>query len=136
MDPRLRPGATLPVLEQRLELVDLVMYAGATWDWHRWHYDAAAAAEANLRAPLVDGQMLGAFLARQALGWAGPRARIRRMSFRFAAMVFAGDTIRCEGEVRSVGSIGGALVVSLAQRILVGERAAIESATMELEVPE
>ena len=122
-----QPGEKLPPLDRRLDLVDLVMYAGATWDWYRWHYDATAAAAAKLPAPLVDGQMLGALLARQALTWAGPRARIQRMRFRFKSMVFAGDTIHCESS--------DGLVVSLAQRVLVGERIAIESATMELRTP-
>jgi acyl dehydratase len=129
------PGEKLPALEQRLDLVDLVMYAGATWDWYRWHYDATAAAAARLPAPLVDGQMLGALLARHALTWAGPRARIRRMQFRFKSMVFAGDTIRCESEVTSVARADDGLVVSLAQRVLVGDRVAVDSATMELRTP-
>lgn len=128
-------GEKLPSLECTLDIVDLVRYAGATWDWYRWHYDVAAAREAGLRGPLVDGQMLGALLARQALAWAGPRSRVRRMSFRYASMVFAGETVRCESEVASVKTAGAMLVVSLTQRILVGDRAAIESATMELEIP-
>jgi acyl dehydratase len=130
-----QPGEKLPILERRLDLVDLVIYGGATWDWYRWHYDAAAAAAAKLPAPLVDGQMLGALLARQALTWAGPRARIQRMQFRFKSMVFAGDTIRCESEVTSVARAADGFVVSLAQRVLVGERVAIESATLDLLTP-
>ena len=72
-EPRI--GYRLPDLERPLGIVDLVMYAAATWDWYRWHYDATAAADAHLPGPLVDGQMLGALLARHALEWAGPRAR-------------------------------------------------------------
>ena len=131
-DPRV--GDRLPDLERTLGIVDLVMYAAATWDWYRWHYDAKAAAEANLPGPLVDGQMLGALLARHALEWAGPRARIRRMRFRFASMVFAGDVVRCESTVTAVTPGTTAVSVSLAQRVLVGDRAAIDDATCELEI--
>lgn len=130
-----RPGDQLPVLEQTLDLVDLVMYAAATWDWFRWHYDATVARDAGLPGPLVDGQMLGALLARQALAWAGPRARVRRMSFRFASMVFAGDTVRCESEVTRVADAGAATLVTLTQRVRVGDRVAIEGAVMDLEIP-
>lgn len=130
-----RPGDQLPVLEQKLDLVDLVMYAAATWDWFRWHYDATAARDSGLPAPLVDGQMLGALLARHALAWAGPRARLRRMSFRFASMVFAGDTVRCEGEVSRVAEAEAATVVTLTQRVRVGDRMAIDAAVMDLEIP-
>ena len=131
-DPRI--GDRLPDLERTLGIVDLVMYAGATWDWYRWHYDGAAAAEARLPGPLVDGQMLGALLARQALDWAGPRARIRRMRFRFASMVFAGDAVRCESTVTAVTRGPKAVAVSLAQRVLVSERAAIDDAALDLEI--
>ena len=131
-DPRV--GERLPDLERTLGIVDLVMYAGATWDWYRWHYDAAAAAEARLPGPLVDGQMLGALLARHALEWAGPRARVKRMRFRFASMVFAGDTVRCESTVTAATRTDDALAVSLAQRVLVGDRAAVDDATLDLEI--
>lgn len=77
----------------------MVMYAGATWDWYRLHYDRAFAGELGLDGPLVDGQMLGAFLAEQILDHFGPAARIRTMSFRFRAMVFAGDTITVAGRI-------------------------------------
>ena len=57
------------------------------------------------------------------------------MQFRFKSMVFAGDTIRCESEVTSVARADDGLVVSLAQRVLVGDRVAVDSATMELRTP-
>ena len=128
-------GDALPALERKLDLVDLVVYAAATWDWYRWHYDAAAARESGLPGPLVDGQMLGALLARQALEWAGPRARVRRMSFRFASMVFAGETVRCEGEVTKVAEAEGASVITLTQRVRAGDRIAIDGAVTDIEVP-
>jgi len=118
------------VLERTLELPDLVAYAGATWDWHRVHYDPETIARFRLPGALVDGQMLGALLAEQALDWAGPQALIRRMAFRFKSMVFAGDTVRCEGEISAVE--GGR--ITLTQRVVVGDRAAIEAATTELDL--
>jgi len=128
-------GDALPALEQKLDLVDLVVYAAATWDWYRWHYDAAAARESGLPGPLVDGQMLGALLARQALEWAGPRARVRRMSFRFASMVFAGETVRCEGEVTKVADAAGITTITLTQRVRAGDRIAIDGAVTDIEIP-
>jgi acyl dehydratase len=128
-------GEALPVLEWKLDLSNLVTYAGATWDWHRWHYDSALAAAAKLPGPIVDGQILGALLARQASAWAGPRCRIRHMKFRFKSMVFAGETVRCESEVTSAARVNDALIVSLTQQVLVGERIVIDSASLELEVP-
>jgi acyl dehydratase len=126
----MRVGERLPVMERSLQLPVLVAYAGATWDWYRVHYDPETIASLKLPGALVDGQMLGALLAEQALDWAGPRGFINRMAFRFKSMVFAGDTVRCESEVTAVDG----RLVTLAQRVLVGARVAVEPATMQLDL--
>jgi acyl dehydratase len=90
-----------PPLVKRIGLPDMVAYAGATWDWHRIHYDAEYLTSRQLPAPVVDGQMLGALLAGQILSWATPEWRLAQLSFRFAELVFAGETVRCELRVDS-----------------------------------
>jgi acyl dehydratase len=87
------------ILERTIELPDMIAYAGATWDWHRLHYDAAYLKEANLDRPVVDGQVFGAYLAVALREWFGPDAVITALSFRFRSLVFAGETIRCLGAV-------------------------------------
>jgi acyl dehydratase len=82
-----------------IDLPDMVAYGGATWDWHRLHYDTAYVASRQLPAPVVDGQMLGALLAAQAQDWAGPEWRLAGLDFRFASPVYAGETVRCELDV-------------------------------------
>jgi acyl dehydratase len=86
-----------------IELPDMVAYGGATWDWHRMHYDTVFVASRQLPAPVVDGQMLGALVAAQAQDWAGPDWRLAALDFRFAAPVFAGETVRCELDVTAEG---------------------------------
>lgn len=86
-------------LERTLDLPRMVAYAGATWDWHRLHYDSEFIARMKVPAPVVDGQMLGALLAEMLLEHFGARAFIRRLSITYKAMVFAGETVRCEGTV-------------------------------------
>jgi acyl dehydratase len=131
----LRVGQPVPVLERTLTVVHLVAYAGATWDWHRLHYDPNYAASRNLPHPVVDGQMLGALLAEALLDWLGPRAFLRRLSFRLRAMVFAGDTVRCEGEVAGIMAEAAGDVVTTSQRIRVGSRVAVEPASAEVLLP-
>jgi acyl dehydratase len=108
-------GESVPVLERTIALTDMVAYAGATWDWHRLHYDPEFAGEKGLAKPVVDGQMLGALMAEQLLDHLGPRAFISKLGLRYRSMVFAGDTVQIEGEVTSVepGSI------AVAQRVTV-----------------
>jgi acyl dehydratase len=130
-----RVGDRLPPLERRIRLVDMVAYAGATWDWHRLHYDRDHVEELGVPRPVVDGQALGAYLAEQVLDWLGPRAFLRRMGFRLAAMVLADESIRVEGEVVRVDRDADGTLIAVDQRILVGDRVAVERATTEAVVP-
>ena len=96
-------GDEVPALERTITLVDMVAYAGATWDWYRSHYDPAFVEAARLPAPIVDGQVFGALLVEQLQDWLGPRSFVRELSFTFKNLVFAGETVRCEGSVTEVG---------------------------------
>jgi acyl dehydratase len=66
--------------------------------------------------------------------WAGPRAFITRLSFKMKAMAFAGDTLVAAGEVTAVRAVPGAVVVTLAQRLMNGERLAADAVT-EVRLP-
>lgn len=118
----LQLGMQSPALERKLDLVRMIAYAGATWDWARLHYDPAYVAERKLPAPVIDGQMLGALLSEALLDWLGPRAFIRKLNFRLRAMVFAGDTVRCEGEVTALATEEAHRLVTVAQRVSVSGR--------------
>jgi acyl dehydratase len=115
-------GDAFPPLVRTITITDMVAYAGATWDWHRLHYDTEFCAERGMERPVVDGQMLGALMAEQVLDHLGPRGFLTNLGFRFRSMVFAGDTVRVEGEVTAVedGAIG------VRQRVLVEDRLVAE----------
>ena len=127
-------GDALPPLEQRFTQVDLVAYGAATWDWHRLHYDLDYARSKNLPGTLIDGQAFGAVFARVALDWAGPRAFITRLSFKMKSMAFAGDTLSAAGEVTAIRAVDGGHIVTLAQRLMNGERLASDCTT-EIRLP-
>lgn len=109
-------------LERTITQTDMVAYAGATWDWHPLHHDAAHVAGAGLPGTVVDGQVFGALMASQLQRHFGPRAFIATLSFRFKSMVFAGESVRVEASV--ISEAGGLVTVS--QRVVVGERVAVE----------
>ena len=92
-------GEPLPPLELEITMTSLVMYAGATWDFHRYHYDPAFVAAHGMHAPFMDGQMVGALLARQLMQWGGSDAFVRRLGYRLRAMVYAGERILLSGKV-------------------------------------
>ena len=87
-------GETLPPLEFDVTLTSPgVMYAGATWDFHRYHYDPEFVAKLGMPAPFMDGQMVGALMARQLMQWGGADAFVRKLSYRQRGTVYAGDRI-------------------------------------------
>jgi acyl dehydratase len=120
--------AAIAELERTITLVDMIAYAGATWDWHRLHYDPAYIAERNLPGPAVDGQVFGAYLCEQLLDHFGPSSWVRRISFQFTSMVFAGERILVRAQI--IADRGSEVDVS--QEIHVGERLCVRgTATVE-----
>ena len=127
-------GDRLPGFHRVLDQARLVMYAGATWDWHRLHYDTGYARDRKLGAPLVDGQMLGALFVEQVYRHFDPRAGIRSMKLRFRSMVYAGEQVEISGEVISVEEREDSWRVLCWQSAGVGPRTAATCAT-ELRLP-
>ena len=121
-----RPGDAMPPLERHITTATIMAYGASTWDWHRMHYDDGYAREQGLPGVVLDGQAFGAYLAMAVTGWLGPRAFVRKLSFRMRAMVRPGDTIRCVGEVTAVHREDGADIVTLSQRLMVGDRLAAD----------
>ncbi len=129
-------GQELPELRVTLTHELLAAYAGATWDFHRYHYDADFAREtAGAPDAFVDGQMLGALLARQLMAWSAPEGWVRSLALRYRSMSFPGETLVCRGRVSStrVESGSGLVTCDLAVVTLDGrDVAAPASATVEL----
>ncbi len=109
-------GDTAPPLERTVEPADMVAYAGATWDWHRSHYDPEYVAAMRLPAPIVDGQVYGAYFVQLLQDWLGPRCFVRTLEFSFRNLMFAGETLRCTGTVSEVA--GDEVTVDLVATIL------------------
>ncbi|MEU4420765.1 MaoC/PaaZ C-terminal domain-containing protein [Actinoplanes sp. NPDC024001] len=118
------------VRERTVELPDMIAYAGATWDWHRLHYDADYLRERGLEKPVVDGQIFGAYLAIALREWFGPDAVLTELSFRFRSLVFAGETIRCVGDVRRADA--GKIEVDLRVEVVDDGRIAVAPASAVL----
>lgn len=124
----MKAGDRLPDLQRLIALADMVAYGAATWDWHRLHYDAEHARRAGLRAPVVDGQMLGALLAEQVLRALGPGDRLTRLHYRNRAPVFPGDTVCCKATVRG----GSGDLLEIEQTIRVGDTIVVAPAGAEV----
>ena len=117
MEPQVRyfedikVGDDLVPLKKEIGPAMMMAYGAATWDFIRIHYDADYTRALGFKAPFVDGQMLGGFLAQQVQDWAGPGAFLRRLGFRNRVMVYPGDTLTCYGVVTGAHSDGGEALV-------------------------
>jgi acyl dehydratase len=129
-------GEALPDFAITLTPAALVTYAAATWDFHRMHYDPAYAARAGLAAPVMDGQMAGGLIARQAMRFGGPDAFLRRLSYRLRAMVLMDERITVRGEVASCSAGDGVGLVQCRLDILKADgTAAVRDAIAVLDLP-
>ena len=84
----------------------MIAYAGATWDWHRLHYDHEYLKSKGLSAPVVDGQVFGAYVVQAIQDWLGESAFISALDFRYAGLVFAEESVQVSGEVTEVTDQG------------------------------
>ena len=101
---QVKVGDQVPVLTKHCTLTSMIAYAGATWDWHRLHYDQEYLASKGLKAPVVDGQVFGAYVVQAIQDWLGESAFISELDFRYAGLVFAEEYVQVSGEVTETSS--------------------------------
>ena len=76
--------------------------------------------------PVVDGQVFGALFAELVQDAFGPECFVRELSFTFRNLMYAGETVRCEGTVTAVED--DRVTVDLTATILGDERRAASPA--------
>ena len=94
-----KAGDEIPPLTKNIRMVNLVMYQGSTWDFHRYHYDLEFVQQKGFKKPFLDGQMLGAYLGQLLTDWIGVDGTVKKLGFRFTNFVFPDDVLTCRGEV-------------------------------------
>lgn len=96
----------------------LVMYAGASGDFNRIHYDQAYAQEAGLGGVIAHGMLTMAIAGRSVCAFGGPGAFVRDIEGRFLNPVRPGDVVVMSVEVTAKGMREGAPCCDVA---IVGE---------------
>ena len=94
-----KEGDAIPSITKNIELMNMVMCQGDTWDYHRYHYDTEFVQQKGFAKPFLDGQMLGAYLGHFLTGRAGVDGTIKKLGFRFTSLVYPGDVLTCMGQV-------------------------------------
>ena len=98
----IKVGDQVPALVKHCTLTSMIAYAGATWDWHRLHYDHDYLKSKGLSAPVVDGQVFGAYVVQAIQDWLGESAFIAELDFRYAGLVFAEEHVQVRGEITAI----------------------------------
>ncbi len=96
-------GSELPILEQDVKPVTVVLGAMASRDWRPQHHDYKFATERNgLDDIIMNTPNLAAWFERYLTDWTGPKGRLGRVKFRMKDSVYPGDTMRFSGKVTGV----------------------------------
>ena len=99
-----KPGDTLSIRRGPITTTQLVMYAGASGDFNRIHYDHPFAVEKGLSGVLAHGMLTMAFAASCAVEAFGQASRISRIDARFTSPVRVGDVVRVTATVVERGA--------------------------------
>ena len=118
-----RVGEQFELLSASVTTRQLVMYAGASGDFNRIHYDQDFAREAGLGGVIAHGMLTMGLAA-----WGGPGAVVRDISGRFLSPVRPGDAVRMGAEVTAKAVRDGAPCCDLALTGMVGETRVFQGA--------
>ncbi|MFC1929697.1 MaoC/PaaZ C-terminal domain-containing protein [Chloroflexota bacterium] len=92
-------GDEISPITKKATLVQNVMYAAATWDFHRHHYDKEFTDSKGYLGTFIDGQLFGAFLAQLVAQWAGADGVVKKLGLSYRVMAIPGDVLTCKGRV-------------------------------------
>ncbi len=108
----IKVGDQLPSLSKDITQVAMMAYSAATWDLARVHYDKDYVQSRGLQTTMVDGQMLGAYVAQLVTDWIGDSGTLKKLSFQVRKMVIPGDKLIFKGSVTGKRTEGGEKLVT------------------------
>ena len=93
-------GDILPDFKVVPTLMSAVMYCAAMWEFQKIHFDHDwARSRENLDGAILQGPVLGNYLARCVMSWAGPRARLKHLAWRNHGVAMLDEQLICSGRV-------------------------------------
>jgi acyl dehydratase len=95
-------GDELPPLEIPITATRIVAGAIASRDFMPVHHDPSFARDAGAKDVFMNILTTNGYVARFVTDWAGPDARLRRLSTRLGAPNYPGDTMTLTGRVTAI----------------------------------
>jgi len=112
-----KPGDTFSIRRGPITTTQLVMYAGASGDFNRIHYDHPFAVQAGLGGVLAHGMLTMAFAASCAVEAFGQASRISRIDARFTSPVRVGDVVEVTATMMERDAPGGLIEATLTAEV-------------------
>lgn len=88
-----------PLVKPELTTQQLVMFAGASYDFYQIHYDKDFAQANGLPTVIAHGLLKMAFLGQFVTDWMGPNGMIRKLGCQYRGMDYPGDVITVRGSI-------------------------------------
>ncbi|XVQ09793.1 hypothetical protein ACQP1W_45970 [Spirillospora sp. CA-255316] len=126
------PGESCPSRPYSHSTVQLFRFSAVSWNAHRIHYDETFAASEGFPGAVVQSTLHGEMLARHALDWAGPDARLEGVSWRNQATAVAGEPLTWTAAVRTAEPGDGGLRLSLDAAIVKADGTPCVTGTVDL----
>ena len=93
-------GHEIPPFRVSLSKVQMMLYAAATWNPNRVHWDSDFCRERGYADANIAATMFGDYLAEMLLQWVGDPSRLRSLEYSNRDLAFPGDTLICRGKVQ------------------------------------
>lgn len=106
-------GAEMAPMLKNASRAQLFLFSAATNNPHRIHYDREYAAVEGHPDILVHGPLQGAWLSQFVTDWAGPRGRVRQLSWQNRARGFPNRDLTFRGKVTATRTEDGQKLVDL-----------------------
>ncbi len=92
-------GTHIPNVVKKVDLLQLIRYSAATWNFYLLHLEREFARKKGFRDANIHAPFYGAFLATMMTRWAGDPGRLKKLNYSVKVMGFPGDTLKGKGAV-------------------------------------
>jgi len=112
-----KPGDTFSIRRGPITTTQLVMYAGASGDFNRIHYDHPFAVQKGLGSVIAHGMLTMGFAASCVVEAFGPARWISRIDARFTSPVRVGDVVEVTATVVERSAADDAIEATLTAEV-------------------
>lgn len=92
-------GTEIPRLVKKVNLLQLLRYSAATWNFFLLHLEKEHAQKKGFKDVNIHASLYGAFLAQMITNWIGDPGGLKKLGYKVTIMGFPGDTLICNGKV-------------------------------------